>query len=139
MKLKGGRELKARLDAMKLVWKPIGRKWGRNTIIAGRPMVPYRTGRLRKSMRILSATKKRTRVGAHYTAYFIDAGVKPHMIRSKSGEFLGPFRGRGGTIFARAVHHRGFRARPFRLRAAREGLRKTPMAQELINLWNKAA
>lgn len=139
MKLKGARELRARLKALKLAFKPIGRKWGRAAIDAGRPMVPVKTGRLRKSMRITSATQKKTRVGAHYTAYFVDAGVKPHMIKSKSGEFLGPFRGRGGTIFARAVHHRGYRARPFRRRMAEEGLRKTPMAQELIDQWNAAA
>lgn len=139
MSLKGGRELKNRLKALKVAWKPIGRKWGRASINAGRPMVPVRTGRLRKSMRILSATQKKTRVGAHYTAYFIDAGVKPHFIKSKSGEFLGPFKGRGGTIFTRAVHHRGYRARPFRRRMAQEGLRQTPLAQEIIDAWNRAA
>jgi hypothetical protein len=136
--LKGGRELKARLRAIKGSFKPIGRKWGRATVNAGRPMVPWRKGRLRRSWKVLSASGKRARVGAHYTAYFIDAGVKPHLIKSRSGEFLGPFRGRKGTIFARAVHHRGFRARPFRKRAARQGLRKTPMAQVVIGLWNSA-
>jgi hypothetical protein len=42
-------------------------------------------------------------------------------------------------VFARKVHHRGARAQPFKKRIAREGLQRTPMAQELINLWNKAA
>lgn len=139
MSLKGGRELKERLRAIKAAYKPIGRRWGRATVDAGRPMVPVRKGRLRRSMKILSASGRRTRVGAHYTAYFVDAGVKPHFIKAKSGEFLGPFRGRGGTIFARAVHHRGYRARPFRKRAAQEGLRKTPMAQIVIDEWNRAA
>jgi hypothetical protein len=136
--LKGGRELKARLRAIKGSFKPIGRKWGRATVNAGRPMVPVRKGRLRRSWKVLSASGKRARVGAHYTAYFVDAGVKPHFIKSKSGEFLGPFRGRGGTVFAKAVHHRGYRARPFRKRAAQEGLRNTPMAQIVIDEWNRA-
>lgn len=136
--LKGGNELKARLRALKLAFKPIARKWGRAAITEGRPMVPYRIGRLRKSMRILSVSGKRARVGAHYTAYFVDAGTKPHFIRSKSGEPLA-FKSRGRTIFAKAVYHRGYRARPFRQRMAREGLRKTPMAQILIDQWNEAA
>jgi len=136
--LKGAKELRARLKALKVSFKPIGRKWGRAAITAGRPMVPVKTGRLRRSMRILSATEKKARVGAWYTAYFIDAGVKPHTIRGKRGNPL-VFQGRHGTIFARAVHHRGFRARPFRKRMAEEGLRQTPLAGEIIDAWNKAA
>jgi hypothetical protein len=136
--LKGSRELKARLRALKLAFKPIGRKWGRASITAGRPMVPVRTGRLRRSMRILSATQKKTRVGAHYTAYFVDKGPKPHDIFPKTAKGL-VFQGRHGTVFARMVHHRGYRGRPFRKRMAEEGLRNTPMAQTLIDQWNSAA
>jgi hypothetical protein len=137
-RLKGSRELRSRLKAIKVAFKPYGRKWGRASITAGRPMVPVRTGRLRKSMRILSATEKKTRVGAHYTAYFVDKGPKPHWIRSKSGEPM-MFRSRGKVIFARAVHHRGYRGRPFRKRMAKEGLRQVPLAVELVNKWNRAA
>lgn len=159
MILKGGPELRARLKALKVAWKPIGRKWGRASINAGRPMVPERTGRLRKSMRILSNTQTKTRVGAYYTAYFVDKGPRPHDIRPKRAKLLrftvGKHSGKvkvgghtftdrsrkskGNTIFTRAVHHRGYRARPFRRRMAEEGLRKTPLAQEIIDAWNKAA
>jgi hypothetical protein len=137
-KLKGGNDLRNRLKALKLAFKPIGRQWGRNTVKAGRPMVPIQTGRLRKSLRVTSASQKKARVGGHYTGYFIDAGVKPHTIKPKgSGSLV--FRGRHGTIFAKKVNHRGFRARPFRKRMAQEGLRQTPMAQTLIDQWNDAA
>jgi hypothetical protein len=136
--LKGGDDLARRLKALKVSFKPIGRKWGRAAINHGRPMVPVRTGRLRRSMRITSASEKRTRVGAHYTAYFIDAGVQPHTINPRGGNYL-VFPIGGQTIFARQVHHRGFRARPFRRRMAEEGLRDTPMAQEIIDAWNKAS
>lgn len=138
MKLLGSKELRARLDAIGEPFRPIGRTWGRETVKAGRQLVPSKTGRLRKSLRVTSSNDKTTRVGAHYTGYFVDAGVKPHMIRAKGGQPM-VFKSRGRTIFARAVHHRGYRARPWRRRAAREGLERTRMDQILYDLWNKAA
>lgn len=138
MSLKGGRELRARLTAIKTVWKPIARKWGRADVLEMRRRVPDRTGRLRKSFRVLSVSGKKVRVGGHYTAYFVDAGPKPHIIAAKGkGDMI--FRVKGRTIFARKVHHRGYRARPFRTRAAVEALRQTPQAVEVIKLWNDAA
>jgi len=80
---------------------------------------------------------KRAQVEGHYTQYFIDAGVVPHKITAKKAPRL-VFQGRRGTVFARQVHHRGFRARPFRRRAAEEGLRNTPGAQIIIDQWNGA-
>jgi hypothetical protein len=137
-KLKGADDLRRRLNSLKKAYKPIGRKWGRASINAGRPMVPVLTGRLRRSMRIISATEKRTKVGAYYTAYFVDKGPKPHTITAKKARGL-VFQGRRGTVFTRQVHHRGYRGRPFRKRMAEEGLRQTPMAQEIVDAWNKAA
>jgi hypothetical protein len=81
---------------------------------------------------------KRATVAAHFTATFVDGGTKAHDITAKTGGTLA-FQGRNGPVFARKVHHRGARAQPFKKRIAREGLQRTPMAQELINLWNKAA
>lgn len=136
--LKGGPELKRRLAAIKLAFKPIGRQWADETAKAGRTMVPVRTGRLRKSIRRKNATQKRATVAAHYTAYFIDKGTVPHDIKAKRAKGL-VFEGRHGTIFARKVHHRGIKARPFRERMAHEGLRRTPMADAIIKQWNAAA
>lgn len=137
--LRGGRELKARLKAMQTAWKPIGRKWGRSDVQEMRARVPVRTGRLRKSFRVTSSTGKRVRVGGHFTGYFVDKGPKPHVINPKrpGGHLI--FRAGGRTIFARQVHSRGYRGRPFRLRAAQEAMRKNPMAQTVIDEWNRAA
>lgn len=139
MSLQGGPELRARLKAIKEVFKPVARTWAKETVKAGRPMVPVKTGRLRRSFKVKSVSGKRAVVGAHYTAYFVDKGPKPHRIEAKGrGSLI--FKGRGGrTIFARSVNHRGYRGRPFRQRMAEEGLRRTPAAQEVVNLWNKAA
>jgi hypothetical protein len=135
---KGGPELRARLKAIKTVWKPIARKWGRADVMEMRRRVPNRTGRLRRSFRVTSVTGKRVRVGGHFTAYFIDAGPKPHTITAKgNGDMI--FRVKNKTIFTRKVHHRGYAARPFRQKAAVEAMRQTPQAAEVIKLWNDAA
>jgi hypothetical protein len=137
-RLRGSKELQARLKAIGQAFKPIGRKWADDTSEAARPKVPVTTGRLRGSFRRRNATAKRATVVGHYTAYFIDAGTKPHVITPKRARGL-VFEGRSGTVFARKVHHRGTRAQPFRAKAAREGLRETDMAAQLTKLWNEAA
>jgi hypothetical protein len=136
--LKGSNELRARLKAIKETWKPVARKWGKTDVEEMRAKVPVRTGRLRRSFRVTSVSGKKVRVGGHFTAYFVDAGPKEHDITAKRGGHL-IFKVEGRTIFARKVHSRGYRARPFRQKAAEEALRKNPMAKELIDLWNKAA
>lgn len=136
--LKGSPELRRRLEAIKQVFKPVARKWGRADVLENRARVPVRTGRLRKSFRVTSVSSKKVRVGGHFSAYFVDKGPVPHAIMPKGRGSL-VFQGRNGTVFARKVNHRGYRGRPFRVRAAQEALRKTPAAQEVIDLWNKAA
>lgn len=137
MSLKGGRQLRQRLDAIKTVWKPIARKWGRADVAEMRTRVPVRTGRLRRSFRVTSVSGKKVRVGGHFSAYFVDAGPKPHDIRAKSGRLI--FQAGGRTIFARKVHHRGYAARPFRARSAHEALEKTGLEKTLYETWNGAA
>lgn len=136
--LRGSDDLKRRLKAIGQTFKPLGRKWADSTVPEMRSRVPVRTGRLRASFRRSSATMKRARVSGHFTAYFIDAGPVPHVIKAKKARRLVFERG-GRTIFARQVHHRGYRARPFRHRAAVAGLREADPAGTLIDLWNKAA
>jgi hypothetical protein len=136
--LKGGNQLRARLKALRLAFKPAGRAWADETVRQMRPRVPIKSGRLRKSFRRRNANQKRATVVGHFSAYFIDAGVVPHTIKAKRAPRL-VFQSGGRTIFARKVNHRGFRARPFRQRAAEEALRREPMAQHVIDQWNKAA
>lgn len=137
-KLRGKRELQARLRAIGKSFKPIGRQWADETVKAARPKVPVKTGRLRKSFRRRNASMKRATVVGHFTQYFIDAGTVPHSIKAKRTGTL-VFQGRRGTVFAQSVHHRGSRAKPFRQRSAEEGLRNTPMADIVIAEWNRAA
>ena len=140
MALKGGRELRARLKAISQSFKPIGRTWADDTVRLARPRVPRRTGRLRQSIRRKNASQKRATVVAHYTAYFVDKGPKPHSIKARRGRRQLIFEGRGGdTIFAPKVRHRGYAGRPFRREAALEALKRNPAAEEIIRAWNEAA
>jgi len=137
--LKGGRELRARLNAISESFKPIGRNWADDTARLARARVPVRTGRLRQSIRRRNASKKRATVVAHYTAFFVDKGPKAHDIKARRAKGL-VFEGRGGrTIFAKKVRHRGYAGRPFRAQAAREALDRNPAAEEIIRAWNRAA
>lgn len=138
MSLKGGRELRARLRALRGAFKVYGREWADGTVSEARPRVPVRTGRLRKSIRVRNASQRRATVVAHFTAYFVDKGPRAHLIRPKTARRL-VFTAGGRTIFARQVHHRGYRGRPFRHAAALASLRKHPMAAVVIKAWNQAA
>ena len=138
MSLRGSKELRARLKALGKAFKPIGRTWGDEFVTVARPMVPERTGRLRRSIRVKNNTQRKTTIAAHYTASFIDAGTIAHPIRPRKAGRLA-WQDGGRTIFARKVNHPGSRARPFRARAAHEALRRKPMAGQLIEQWNKAA
>ena len=136
--LVGGPELKRRLRAVGQVFKAMGKDWATETVHQMRPRVPERTGRLRKSFRVKNVTQKHATVFGHYTAFFVDAGPVPHVIKAKRSKSL-VFKAGNRTIFARQVHHRGYGARPFRQRAAEEGLRKTASADVLIKAWTEAA
>jgi hypothetical protein len=136
--LKGGRELRARLKALRLAFKPIGREWAEDAADIAKRKVAQNTGKTRRSFRVKNATQRRATVVGNHTAYFIDAGPKRHPIVAKRAPRL-IFQAGGRTIFAKKVNHPGYRGRPFRAAAAHEALRRNPLAQGIIEQWNNAA
>jgi hypothetical protein len=138
VKLRGGRELRARLAAMERAKRPVTRTWATETARAMRPMVPVKTGALRRSIDVGHTSEEEATVVANSSAFFVDAGTRPHDIEPRRKPSL-VFQGKRGTVFARKVHHRGSRAQPFRARAAREGLRRTRIVDFFIGAWNRAA
>ncbi len=137
--LSGSAEFRARLKAIAAtkVFKPVGRKWADETVRLQRSEVPNRNtrwskGRLHDSIRRKSATMNRATVVGHYSAYFVDAGVKPHSLQRRKKA--------SRTVFSsRAKGHPGYKARPFRAKSARLALERNPMSAEVIALWNRAA
>jgi regulation of enolase protein 1 (concanavalin A-like superfamily) len=126
--LRGGKELRARIKAVSVVFKPYAKKWAKEAVTVGKPRVPVRTGRLQNSIRVKSVTQYKATVAGHYTAYFIDAGAR-YASKSRKGR---------NTIFHAKS---GFRMqpRPFRAYMAHEALRRVGPRDEVIRAWNDAA
>jgi hypothetical protein len=139
MSLQGKREMQRRLKALRLSFKPIGKDWADDFVRLGKPRIPVATGKTRRVMRVRNANQRRATVVGSHVAYFIDKGTVPHTIRAKRTGTLAFKAKQGHTVFARSVHHRGQRARPFRQRTADEALRRNPMAKTVIAQYNKAA
>jgi len=138
MSLKGSPELRRRLKAIRQTFKPVGKAWAETTRDYARSHVPVRTGRLKASIRVRNASQRKATVVGMFTANFVDAGTREHEIKPKRAKVL-RFQSGNRTVFAKKVNHPRTRARPFKVAAAREGLRKNPMAVELIRQWNDAA
>ena len=136
--LKGGRELRARLKAIKTVFKPVGREWADETVRLSKGSVRVRTGATQRSIRRRNASMKLATVYASAPALWLDQGTAPHSIEAKAGGFL-RFNKGGQVIFAKRVRHPGQRATRFATRAAQQALRNRPILKTLIDLWNKAA
>lgn len=138
MRVKGTPELRARLRAIKTAFRPIGRKWGTATVRHARPIAPRKSGAGARSIRVRTASQRRATVVANYYMAILDRGSKQHVIvPRKAGRLV--FQANGRTVFARKVTKPAMRGLGFGKRAAKEGLRDTPMAAELIRLWNEAA
>jgi hypothetical protein len=126
------------LKAIRQTFKPVGKDWADDMVTISKPMVPTRTGKSRASIRRRNASQKRATVVGSYVLFFLDHGTKAHDEKPRKARVL-RFQSGGNTIFARKVHKRATRGSGFRNRAAREALRRNPMAVELIRQWNSAA
>lgn len=136
--LKGARELRRRLKAIKTVFKPVGRRWADDTVTLAKRYVPKKSGKTARSIRRKNASQKKATVQAVYTARMVMAGSKPHDIRPKRMRAV-KFNVAGQPRFAKKVRHPGHKGNDFAKRAAREALEDNPMAEELVRAWNEAA
>jgi hypothetical protein len=137
MPLRGTPELRARMRAIKVAFKPIGRNWADDTVRIARNSVKVKTGKTRSSIRVKNASMKRASVQAWWGARFLEQGTKAHDEKPRRKSVM-RFEA-NGTIFAKRVHHPATAARPFLRRAGETALAKNPMAAELIRLWNDAS
>ena len=138
MSLQGGRELRRRLKAIRTVFKPAGREWADETARIAKTMVPVRTGKTQRSIRRKNASQRKATVVGFYPVNFIDAGTKAHDEKPRKAKAM-KFDVGGGTVFSKKVHKRAVAARPFKKEAARRGLEKVDILEDLIELWNRAA
>ena len=138
MALKGSRELRARLKAIRQAFKPIGKDWADKTVTLARSRVRRRSGKTASSIRVRNASQRKAAVQATHGARFLEAGTKPHPIQPRRMRAL-KFSVGGRTVFATRAQHRGMTKRPFLRNSAREVLERMPLLQRAIELWNKAA
>jgi hypothetical protein len=133
--LQGAPELRARLRAIRGIFKPIGKDWGDRVVLLAKPRIPVRTGKTRGSIRRTNSTLKKTRVGGYYPINFIDAGTKAHDVKPKNAKTL-RFTVGGKAMFRKRVHIPQKAARPFKKEVGHEALREINMLERLIKLWN---
>lgn len=138
MSLKGSRELRRRLKAIRTVFKPAGRQWADETARIAKTMVPVRTGKTQRSIRRRNASQRKATVVGFYPVNFIDAGAKAHDEKPRKTRAMKLDVG-GRTVFAKKVHKRAQQGNHFKKRAAERGLEKVDIVNDLLQLWNEAA
>lgn len=146
LRVTGFPELRARLSAVATAGPQILGKWQYSTVQKARSTAPSRTGRGRASIRASKLTQTRAEVRGAFWLIFMDRGAKAHVIEPKgiSGSGRGGksstralrFEYKGETVFARKVHRRRMRRRPFLTKAAQDSLRAVGTS-EIIGLWNR--
>lgn len=137
MSLKGSPELKARLRAIGLSFKPIGKSWADETAKLYRQHTRSRTGETRKSIRRRNATQRRATVVGSFKVRFLNSGTKAHSEVPRNKRSL-RFQDSGRTIFAKKVDHPRTTGSHYLRRDALAVLDRHPMAEELIRQWNEA-
>lgn len=138
MAIQGLREYRRRLKAIRTVFKPVGKTWAEDTKSRAQRKVKVRTGATRRSIRVKNASQKKAAVEARGGARFLEAGTKAHTLQAKKFSAM-KFDVAGRPQFAKKVRHPGMKAQPFLHESARDALAANPMADELIELWNRAA
>lgn len=157
----GEAQLQARLMALQRVGKPIMGIVGQRAVREQKLLVPRKTGNLRRTIHLASATAReaRTEASASYAAA-VEFGTRPHVIRAKNGKALRFANGRGGAqvtlagrvrsssvrklgsgayVFRSAVHHPGTRAQPFMVPGARKAIDAAGLRDIVVKAWNEAA
>lgn len=145
--VKGFPELRARLSAISRPGAVIGAAWQKETTTRARSTAPARTGRGRASIHPGVVTPERADVRGAFWLIFIDRGTKAHVIEPKtvSGSKRGGpgtakwlrFEWKGQTIFAKRVHRKRMKRRPFLTQAAQQALAGNTFADEIVKLWNR--
>lgn len=139
MALRGSRELRRRLKAIKTVFKPVGRSWAEETVHLASSRVAVKTGKTKRSIRVKNASMRKAAVEAKHGARFLEAGTTAHDLVPRRMKAM-KFTGAGGLPrFSKKVRHPGMRRQPFLHDSAADALRRNPMAEQLVKLWNDAA
>jgi hypothetical protein len=131
-RLIGGSALRARLAALATVPPEFAGEWADETVGRIKATKPSST-RPASSRFSTKVSGRRAGVYGAFWWIFVDRGTKAHDIRPRKAKAL-RFQVGGQTIFARKVHLKRMRRRPFISRAAQESLRGG--ADFIVKAWN---
>lgn len=126
MKIERVDKLLRTLDSLNKLHITISRKLAEAIKSNAERLAPSRTGRLRRSIRIVEeAGGYAILMGGHEAPYapFIEYGSKPHIIRARRARAL-RFEVHGETVYVKYVRHPGTRAQRILNRAIEESLRE---------------
>ena len=126
------------MKAIRTVFKPVGKNWAEDTKNLASRRVKVRSGRTKATIRVRNASMRRAAVEAREGARFLEAGAQAHDIKARKFEAM-KFGPSGQPHFAKKVHHPGAPKQPFLRNSGADALKRNPMAEELIKLWNQAA
>lgn len=136
--LQGAPQLRARLKAIRTVFKPMGQTWTVEATRRARSYAPRRTGALAASIKPKNVTLRKATIFGKWYSTFVKFGSREHDITA-TGKTL-KFDVQGGTIFRKKVHKRAIRPNnAWATRAAQEARDKISGLADLIKLWNSAA
>ncbi|MCR8679240.1 MULTISPECIES: HK97 gp10 family phage protein [Campylobacter] len=97
---------------MNIIYKKFLFRVGTETANEAKTIAPYKTGNLKKDIKVISYSHKKVIVGntklAPY-AKFVHFGTKPHIIKAKNKKVLAA----KGKIFGKKVNHPGTKASPY--------------------------
>ena len=100
MALRGSRELRRRLKAIRTVFKPIGRRWADGTVKRAQDRVAVKTGKTKRSIRRRNASQRKAAVVATHGARFLESGTQAHTLKARRFQAM-KFNVAGQPRFAR--------------------------------------
>ena len=126
MRIEGTEKLLKVLNSLSELHAAISRRLADTTRSNAERLAPARTGRLRRSIRVVEgAGGYVVLMGGHGAPYaqFVEYGSRPHIIRARRAMAL-RFEVRGEVVYAKYVRHPGTRAQRILARAMEESLRE---------------
>lgn len=133
-RLIGGSALRARLANVAAVGPAFASEWSEDAADRMRHTKPS-SDRPESSRFTTKANATRGGVFGAFWWIFVDRGTKAHDIVARKAQAL-MFEWKGETIFAKKIHRKRMRRRPFISRAAQEALSGNRFADLVIRSWN---
>jgi len=126
LRIEGADKLLKALNSLSKLHRAISRKLAENIRSRAERLAPTRTGRLKRSIRVVEGARSyMVLMGGREAPYakFIEYGARPHIIRARRAMAL-RFEIHGDVVYAKYVRHPGTRAQRILARAMDESLRE---------------